>query len=118
MPCMSRGIALPFFNLSTRCGWAVNTTLRPLCPRKRPGTHCIRGWMGPRAGIDWYGNFALIGVRTPDRPARSESLYRLHYPGDGGAVFHILSRYYILLIIYQQQIQKRIIRLEIQQETC
>jgi hypothetical protein len=23
-----------------------------LPPRKRPGTHCIGGWMGPRAGLD------------------------------------------------------------------
>ena len=21
-------------------------------PRKRPGTHCTGGWMGPRAGLD------------------------------------------------------------------
>ena len=27
-------------------------TLVALPPRKRPGTHCIGGWMGPRAGLD------------------------------------------------------------------
>ena len=26
-----------------------------LPPGKRPGTHCIRGWVGPRAGLDGYG---------------------------------------------------------------
>jgi hypothetical protein len=26
-------------------------------------------------------NFASTGIRSPDRPARSESLYRLSYPG-------------------------------------
>jgi hypothetical protein len=26
-------------------------------------------------------NLASTGVRSPDRPARSESLYRLRYPG-------------------------------------
>jgi hypothetical protein len=30
----------------------VSTTLRPLYPRERPGTHCTRGWVGPRAGLD------------------------------------------------------------------
>ena len=30
----------------------------------------------------WTGaeNFAPTGIRSPDRPARSQSLYRLHYP--------------------------------------
>jgi hypothetical protein len=30
----------------------VGTTLRPLNPRERPGTHCTGGWVGPRAGLD------------------------------------------------------------------
>ena len=34
--------------------------------------------MGPRAGAE---NLAHTGIRFPDRPARSESLYRLSYPG-------------------------------------
>jgi hypothetical protein len=46
-----------------------------LPPGKRPGTHCIRGWMGP-TGAE---NLAHTGIRSPDRPARSESLYRLNY---------------------------------------
>jgi hypothetical protein len=33
----------------------VNTTPRPLYPRERPGTHCIGGWVGPRAGLDRCG---------------------------------------------------------------
>jgi hypothetical protein len=31
------------------------TTTRSLYPRERPGTHCIGGWMGPRAGLDGCG---------------------------------------------------------------
>jgi hypothetical protein len=50
----------------------VNATPRPLCPGERPGTHCIGGWVGPRAGAE---NLAPTGIRTPDRPARSESVY-------------------------------------------
>ena len=34
--------------------------------------------MGPRAGLDGCGKSRL---RSPGRPARSESLYRLSYPG-------------------------------------
>ena len=39
-------------------------------------------WSGPRGPV-WTGteNFTPIGVPTPDRPVRSESLYRVHYPG-------------------------------------
>ena len=43
------------FNLSARWGWVVNATPRPLYPRERPGTHCIGGWVGPRADLDGYG---------------------------------------------------------------
>jgi hypothetical protein len=37
----------------------------------------------PRVGRDGYGKILspLAGIRPPDRPARSESLYRLSYPG-------------------------------------
>ena len=38
------------------------------------------GWA---PGPIWIGveNLAPTGIRSPDRPARSESLYRLRYPG-------------------------------------
>jgi len=36
-------------------GWS---TPCPSCftPQERPGTHCIGGWVGPRAGLDRSGN--------------------------------------------------------------
>ena len=36
--------------------------------------------MGPRAGLDWCGKSRPTGIRSPDRPARRQSLYRLRYP--------------------------------------
>jgi hypothetical protein len=60
-------------------GCVVNATLRPLYPRETPGTHCIGGWMGLRAGLDVCRKSRPTGIRSPDRPARSESLYRLRY---------------------------------------
>jgi len=36
-------------------GWVVNATPRPLYPLERPGTHCIGGCMGLRAGLDKCG---------------------------------------------------------------
>ena len=35
--------------------------------------------MGPRAGLDG-GKSRPTGIRSPDRPARSQSLYLLSYP--------------------------------------
>ena len=39
--------------------------------------------MGPRAGLDRCGKSRLppTGIRSLDHPARSQSLYRLSYPG-------------------------------------
>ena len=33
-------------------GWVVNATPWPLYPQERPSTHCTRGWVGPRPGLD------------------------------------------------------------------
>jgi hypothetical protein len=48
---------------------------------KRPGTHFMGGWWAPGTGWTGAENLAPTGIRSPDRPARSESLYRLRYPG-------------------------------------
>ena len=63
-----------------------DATPRPLYPRERSGNHRIGGWVGPRAGLDGGGKSRPhpTGIRSPDRPARSESLYRLSYRGRQG----------------------------------
>ena len=38
------------------------------------------GWMGTRAGLDGCGMSRPTEIRSPDRPACSESLYRARYP--------------------------------------
>jgi hypothetical protein len=38
----------------------VNTTLRPLYPRGRHGTHCIGSWVRPKAGQDGCGKISLL----------------------------------------------------------
>ena len=40
-------------------GWVVNATPRPLHLRERPGTNCIGGWVGPRAGLARCGKSRL-----------------------------------------------------------
>jgi hypothetical protein len=78
---VSGGTAQPFLNLGTRRGCVVSITPRPPLPRERPGTHCSGGWVGPGAGLDICGKYRPTGIRSPDHPAHSESLYRLRYPG-------------------------------------
>src|SRR5215469_14147913 len=60
--------------------WSASRPGR-LYPQERPGTHCTGGWVGPGAGLDRCGKSRPTGIRSPDLPARSESLYRLRYSG-------------------------------------
>ena len=53
-----------------------------LYPRERQGTYCIGGWVGPQGRSGRVRKISPhTGIRSPDRPSRSESLYRLSYPG-------------------------------------
>jgi hypothetical protein len=77
----SRGIALLFHDLGTRWGWVV-AMARPLLP---PGKDLVptvqeAGWA---PGPVWIGaeNLAPTRIQSPDLPVRSESPYRLSYPG-------------------------------------
>jgi hypothetical protein len=79
-----RIIALLFFNLGARWGWVVNATPWPLYPRERDPLS-IEQEAGWAPELVWTGveNLAPTGIRSPDRPASSNSLYRQHYPGLG-----------------------------------
>jgi len=54
-------------------------TAQPPHPWERPGTHCAAQGAGWVAGPVWTGKENLAGtrIRSPDRPTRSEALYRL-----------------------------------------
>ena len=80
-PRRNGDVALLFFNLGTRFGWVVSATPRPLYSRVRDQVPIVQeaGWV---PGPVWTGaeNLAPTGIRSPDRPARSQPLYRLSYP--------------------------------------
>jgi hypothetical protein len=88
VPLQERGLVLPFRDLGARMGCLISITPRPLYPRERPGTHCTRGWVGPRAGLD------VCEKSRPNRPARSQSLYRLSYPGPFRVLSHLFQEIY------------------------
>jgi hypothetical protein len=77
----SRGIALLFYDYGTRRGRGISVTLRPLfTPGKNPVPIVQEaGWA---SGPVWTGaeNLAPTGIRSPDRPSHSHSLYWLSYP--------------------------------------
>ena len=77
----SRGIALPFHDHGTRRGWVVSVTPRPLFTPGKDPVHIVQeaGWA---PGPVWTGaeNLAHTEIRSPDRPARTQSLKRLRYP--------------------------------------
>jgi len=67
-------------------GWVLHATPRLPCPRERPGTPCIGGWVGPRAGLDGCGkSCSPTRIRSSDHPVRRESLCWLRYPGTQAA---------------------------------
>jgi hypothetical protein len=49
-----------------RWGWVVSNTSRPLYPRERTGTHCLEGWVGPRADLDGCGKPRLYLYSIPE----------------------------------------------------
>ena len=78
----SRLYVYSLFDLGFRWEWMVNTTNRPLYSREKDPVPTVQdaGWA---RGSVWSGAECvdLTGMRFADRPARSESLYRLSYRG-------------------------------------
>jgi hypothetical protein len=73
---------LLFLDFGTRTGWVVSTTPRPLYTPGKDQVLIVQdaGWT---PGPAWTCEKKLVptGIRSPDRRARSQSLYRLNYPG-------------------------------------
>jgi hypothetical protein len=73
----SRGIALLILNLGASRGWVVS--LGHFSPGKDPVPIVQEaGWV-PGPVWTYTKNLASTGIRFPDRPARSQSIYRLSY---------------------------------------
>ena len=76
----SWGIALPFHDHGTRRGWGVSVTLRPLFTPGKTLYPLYRRLGGPQDRSGQVRKISLpTGIRSPDHPARSQSLYRLSY---------------------------------------
>ena len=77
---VGRGIALLFHDHRIRREWLVSSTRRPYFTLGKNPVPIVQeaGWA---PGPAWTGGKSLpAGIRSPDRPARSQSFYRLSYP--------------------------------------
>jgi len=73
-------MALSFFNLGARWGGLSTPPPHHFIPWKETRIECIGGCVSPKAF--WTGaDLAPTGTWSPDRPARSDALYWLNYPG-------------------------------------
>jgi hypothetical protein len=66
--------------------WSASRPGRFTPGERAPDTHWIGGWVDPRVGLDDVEKRKFLTIpglelRPLGRPARSQSLYRLRYPG-------------------------------------
>jgi hypothetical protein len=73
--------SLLFLQLRRQMEWIVNATPQTIYPGKYPVPIVQEAGWDP--GPVWTGaeNLASTGIRSPNRPHRSESLYRLRHLG-------------------------------------
>ena len=92
---VGRGIALLFHDRGTRRGRVVSSTPRPYFTLGKEPVPILQkaGWA---SGPVWTGGKSRpTGIRSPDRSARSQSLYRLSYLAHwrkGNCLKYIYSR--------------------------
>ena len=86
---VSRGIALLFLDLGAR--WGGWSTPRPgrFTPGKDPVPIVQEAGWAPEPVRRCAENLASTGIRSPDRPVRSESLYRPSYPAPPITYYYI-----------------------------
>jgi len=93
-----------FFNLGARC--VVSATPRPPYTRDIKPVPIVQeaGWA---PGPVWKGaeNLAATGIRSPDRPACNETIYRLSYPGQFRIIGHIMCENPLTYLIFMDEKQ-------------
>jgi hypothetical protein len=85
--CLRVAVQIHLFLTSALAGgeWSASRPCRFTPGERASGTHCIGGWVRPRAGVDdieksTFLTLPGLEVQPLGRPGRSQSLYRLRYP--------------------------------------
>jgi hypothetical protein len=95
-----------FHEFGTSWRWVVSFRPLPLYLEERaPGTHWIGGWVGPRAGLDdvekrKFLTLPGLELRPLCRPARSQSPYRMRYPGSHYYYYYYYYYYYFMAFVF------------------
>jgi hypothetical protein len=76
--------------------WSVSRPGRFTPGERAAGTHSIGGSVNPRDDVDdlekrKFLTLPALELRPLSRPARSQSLYRLHYPGSRLLPVHFVT---------------------------
>ena len=89
---VGRGIALLFHDRGTRRGWVASSTPRPhFTPGKDPVPILQKAGWAP--GPVWTGGKSRPNRDSiPDRPARSQSLYRLSYRAHSLKIYNLKNK--------------------------
>ena len=105
--CTGRtGIALPFHDHGTRRGWVVSGTPRSLFTPRKDSVPIVQeaGW-APGPVLTGAENLAPTAIQSPDRPARSQSLYRLRYSSNTTTTKLVLFELCVALRLYIKILQ-------------
>jgi len=91
-PALLRVLLYSFFNISA--SWDGWLTSRPgrFPPRNDPVPTVQEARWDTGPVCTGTENLSSIGIRPPDRPTLSESLYRLSYPGISSLIYLLLFR--------------------------
>ena len=73
-----------------------------LYPRERPGAHFTGGWVDPRTGLERCVKSRPHRDSIPDRPARSQLLYRLSYRAHNITTVLYLYILHILTVVLRR----------------
>jgi len=105
----SRVIALLFHDHGTRRRWGLSFTLRPLFTSGKDTVPIVQeaGWVPWPVGAGME-NLDPTGIWFPDRPARSQSLYRLSYPAHKFQIV-VLNLRKVCILVWKIQEQGSII---------
>ena len=104
----SRCIDLPFLDHGTRRRWGVSVTPWPLFTSGKDPVPLNRGLCGPHGQSGQVRKISPpTGIRSPDRSARSQSLYRLRYPDKSRVGGYNFCEYHRLIGKFSGQIISR-----------
>ena len=84
----------------------VNATSRSLYPEKEPVSIVQEAGWAPGPVCTSAETLAHTGIRSPDHPVRSESLYRLSYPGPPELQFFLVRNGYLTAKVQTENLGK------------